>query len=126
MRSRTLGSGDRRSRRRYPVALAIRWRLLLGRHVLESGKGITVNLSSHGMLFEADREIRPGAGIEASIAWPVRLSDVARLQLVIAGEVVRTASGRVAVHIRHHEFRTMAAPDLPIQQAGFVGAFAQT
>lgn len=108
--SRILGSGDRRSRRRYAVALAVRWKLLPGKTVPQSGAGMTVNLSSHGMLFQTDRELPPGSGIEASIAWPVLLSNVARLQLVMAGEVVWTDGGHVAVRIRHHEFRTVATP----------------
>jgi PilZ domain len=106
--SRTPGSRDRRSWRRYAVALAVRWRLLLGKNVVESGAGMTVDLSSHGMLLEADRELRRGAGIQASIAWPVLLPNAARLQLVIGGEVVWTAGVRAAVLIRHHEFRTVA------------------
>ncbi len=105
---KSIGLGDRRSWRRYPVTLAIRWRLLLGKNVVESGTGLTVNLSSHGMLFETDRKLHPGVGIEVSIAWPVLLGNVARLQLMIAGEVVRTSGGRAAVRIRHHEFRTAA------------------
>ena len=115
--SRILGPGDRRSRRRYAVALAVRWKLLPGKTVPQSGTGLTLNLSSHGMLFQTDRELRPGWGIEASIAWPVLLSNVARLQLVMAGEVVWTAGGIVAVRIRHHEFRTVAA----LRAGGSVG-----
>ena len=117
--SRTLTSGDRRSWRRYPVALAIRWKLLLGKSMLESGTGTTQDLSSHGMLFQTDREIRPGLGIEISIAWPVLLHNVARLQLLMVGEVVRAAGGRVAVRIRHHEFRTVAARRVGGPVAGY-------
>jgi hypothetical protein len=81
---------------------------LLDKKVDESGTGMTVDLSSHGMLFETDRELRPGVGIQASIAWPVLLPNATRLQLVIGGEVVRAAGVRAAVRIRHHEFRTVA------------------
>lgn len=136
MRSiRALGPGDRRSWRRYRVALALRWKLLLGSSGLESGTGVTLDLSSHGMLFQTDGEIRPGVGIEVSVAWPVLLSNLARLQLLMAGEVVRTASGCVAVRIRHHEFRTVAklrpvGPSAslgnPIQESRVMGTFAQS
>ena len=120
MRSiRALGPGDRRSWRRYRVTLALRWKLLPGRSGLESGTGVTLDLSSHGMLFQTDRELRPGWGVEVSIAWPVLLSNVARLQLVMTGEVVWTEGGYVAVRIRHHEFRTVAA----LRAGGSVGGY---
>ena len=97
---------ERRSDRRYELALTVRWRLIRRRRVLDSGTGTTVDLSSGGLLLETDRELSTGLMIELSIAWPVLLHNVAPLQLVVAGRVVRVQGRRVAVRMVQHEFRT--------------------
>jgi hypothetical protein len=61
-------------------------------------------------LIEIDRELPSGLNIELSIAWPVLLHDVAPLQLVVAGRVVRTTGQRVGVRMIQHEFRTVSMP----------------
>lgn len=97
---------ERRSDRRYELALTVRWRLIRRRRVLDSGTGTTVDVSSSGLLLETDRELSTGLMIELSIAWPVLLHNVAPLQLVVAGRVVRVQGRRVAVRMVQHEFRT--------------------
>lgn len=102
--------GERRIDRRYGLALNVRWKLIRRRRVLDSGTGITVDVSSGGLLFETDRELPSGLNIELSIAWPVLLHNVAPLQLVVAGRIVRTKGQRVGVRMTQHEFRTVGAP----------------
>jgi hypothetical protein len=97
---------ERRSDRRYELALTVRWRLIRRRRVVDSGTGTTVDVSSGGLLLETDRELETGLMIELSIAWPVLLHNVAPLQLVVAGRVVRAQGRRVAVRMLQHEFRT--------------------
>lgn len=105
-------AGERRSDRRYDITLNVRWKLIRRRRVLDSGTGITIDLSSGGLLIETDRELPPGLNIELSISWPVLLHNVAPLQLVVAGRVVRAAGQRVGVRMTQHEFRTMSvAPE---------------
>ena len=108
---REIGYGNRRSRR-YPLALDLRWKLGHGKRVLDSGTGTTVDLSSGGLLFETERAVRVGTSIQVSITWPVRLRNAVPLQLVVVGDVVRAAGRRVAIRIRHHEFRTVARKEL--------------
>jgi PilZ domain-containing protein len=99
-------SGERRADRRYEVKLAVRWALVYRRRVLDSGDGITVDLSSGGILFETDRQLPVGRNITLSIAWPTMLNQATPLQLRIDGLVIRTAGRRVAARIERHEFRT--------------------
>lgn len=102
--------GERRIDRRYDIALNVRWKLIRRRRVLDSGTGITIDLSSGGLLIETDRELPSGLNIELSISWPVLLHNVAPLQLVVAGRVVRTNGKSVGVRMTQHEFRTMSVP----------------
>lgn len=102
--------GERRSDRRYDINLTVRWKLIRRRRVLDAGTGKTVDLSSGGLLIETDRELPAGLNIELSISWPVLLHNVAPLQLVVAGRVVRTTGQRVGVRMVQHEFRTVSMP----------------
>ena len=102
---------ERRSHRRFPIALKVRWRFTHDKGALDSGIGTTVDLSSGGLSFETDGALRPGTSIELSIAWPVLLHDAVPLQLMVVGDVVRSAGRLVAARIRHHEFRTVALED---------------
>jgi hypothetical protein len=48
--------------------------------------------------------------VELSIAWPVLLHNVAPMQLVAIGKIVRDEGNRVAIQTVQHEFRTMGTP----------------
>jgi hypothetical protein len=101
--------GDRRYDRRYDIALDVRWKLVRRRKVLEAGAGATIDLSSGGILFEAGRQLPVGMNVELAIAWPALLHNVAPMQLVVTGRIVRTHGSRTAVHMIQHEFRTAGA-----------------
>jgi hypothetical protein len=98
--------GDRRSDRRYDITLELRWKVIRRRRVLDTGTGTTLDLSSGGILFESERQLPSGASVELSISWPVLLQNVAPLQLVVTGRVVRAAGRRAAIRMLQHEFRT--------------------
>jgi hypothetical protein len=98
--------GDRRFDRRYEIALELRWKLVRRRKVLEAGTGTTVDLSSGGIMFESGRQLPVGLNVELSIAWPALLHNVAPMQLVVSGRIVRTHGSRTAIHMSQHEFRT--------------------
>ena len=102
-------SGDRREDRRYAIPLAVKWKLIRRRRVLDSGVGQTIDLSSGGILFDAGREMPEGLNIELSITWPVMLHKIAPLQLVASGRIVRSNSNpsHVAIKMITHEFRTV-------------------
>jgi hypothetical protein len=95
---------DRRARQRFPLALALEYRLL-GRGQ-RRGSGRTRNISSSGLLFEV-ADPRPFSGaIELMVTWPCLLDDECALKLVVRGRVVRNESGGVAIESTQHEFRT--------------------
>jgi len=103
-------NGDRRFDRRYAITLELRWKLVRRRKVLESGAGATLDLSSGGVLFEAGRQLPVGLNVELSISWPALLHDVAPMQLVVSGRIVRTHGSRTAILMSQHEFRTVGVP----------------
>ena len=103
-------NGDRRSDRRYDIHLELRWKLIRRRRVLESGVGHTVDLSSGGILFEPGRQLPVGLNVELSIVWPVLLRNLASMQLIVSGRIVRSAANRTAVMMVQHEFRTSGVP----------------
>jgi len=76
----------------------------------ESGMGMTVNMSSNGVLFTTDRYLLPGRRLEVSISWPAQLNAKVALKLVARGRVVRSEEGRAAIEIHQYEFRTQATP----------------
>jgi hypothetical protein len=102
-------AGDRRGDRRYEIRLDARWRLVRRRKVLETGAGRTLDFSSGGVLFEPGRQLPVGLNVELSISWPVLLHNVAPLQLVVFGRIVRSNGNRTAIRMVQHEFRTVAA-----------------
>jgi hypothetical protein len=99
--------GDRRSDRRYEIALDVRWKLIRRRRVLDAGVGATLDLSSGGILFEAERALPTTGNVELSIAWPVLLHNVSPMQLFVTGKIVRAAGRRIAIRMSQHEFRTL-------------------
>ena len=99
--------GDRRRDKRYDLDLELRWKLIRRRRLLESGEGRTVDMSSGGILFDAGRPLPPGLNVELSLVWPVMLHNVAPLQLLVYGKIVRSLGRRTAVRIVQHEFRTV-------------------
>lgn len=103
--------GDRRHDRRYDLHLEVRWKLIRRKRVLEAGTGRTLDLSSGGILFETDRPLPIGLNVELSVAWPVMLHNVAPMQLVIAGRIVRSVGEKTAAQMVQHEFRTLGTVD---------------
>lgn len=104
----TIG-GDRRFDRRYQLQLEVRWKLIRRRKVQDAGTGRTIDLSSGGILFDAARPLPAGLNVELNISWPVLLHNVAPMQLVVSGRVVRSSGGHAAIQIVQHEFRTTGA-----------------
>lgn len=95
---------ERRARRRFPLALAVEYRLL-GK-VERRGWGQTRNISSTGVLFEAaDRQPLSGA-IELLVSWPCVLNEACAMKLLMKGRIVRMEGRGVAMVSSQHEFRT--------------------
>jgi len=102
--------GERRYDRRYRIDLEVRWKLIRRRKVRDTGAGRTIDLSSGGILFDATRQLPVGMNVELSISWPVLLHNVAPLQLVVTGRIIRSNGSKTAIHMNQHEFRTAGIP----------------
>jgi hypothetical protein len=98
-----------RLHRRYPIALELQYKLLNKGRVERHGFGRTVNISSGGVLFEADELLPDSSSIELALSWPFLLDGVVTLKLVMSGRIVRTEARAIAVKAGHHEFRTAGA-----------------
>jgi hypothetical protein len=109
---------ERRSRRRFSLALGVEYRLLGPR--TRSGCGWTCNISSKGVLFEiAEQESLSGL-IEVVVNWPYVLDGVCALKLVMKGRVVRIGDRSVAVESMQHEFRTAGPVSTRREEPGFL------
>ena len=99
---------DRRLRNRYPVRLEVEYMMLSRGRVVRRGNGATVNISSHGILFQADDALPTGRSIRLAIKWPFLLEGGCGLKLHILGTIVRSHAQRTAIQIDRHEFRTVS------------------
>ena len=98
-------SAERRASTRFPLALDVRY--AAGRRApVELGSGRTIDLSSSGLSFTADRPLLTGQKLDISLDWPILLDGGVKLQLIMLGVVVRSNGTATALEIRRHEFRT--------------------
>ena len=98
--------GERRKNRRYHLQLELKWKLIRRRRLLDTGAGRTIDVSSGGIRFDAGRHLPEGLNVELSISWPVMLHNVAPMQLVATGKIVRCDGREVSMQTVQHEFRT--------------------
>jgi hypothetical protein len=99
-------AGDRRVKRRFRIEQDVRYKMLYGQRVAETGLGKTTNISSGGVCFTTDNMLSIGIPVELSMNWPVLLNQSCPLKLMIYGCVVRSSNKGSAVAIERYEFRT--------------------
>ena len=109
---------DRRQHRRYSISLNLRYKLIEGNRTLHRGQGTTLNISSRGVLFQADdvpegeAEILSDCGpIVMEIDWPLRLNGTCSLKFIVRGLIARRDGPRLAVRIQRRELRTTRASE---------------
>jgi hypothetical protein len=98
--------GEQRSHQRYPIELEVEYRLLTRGHLPHLGSGKTRNISSGGVLFQAQGSAPEGGTIEVLVSWPFLLEGVCPLRLMMRGRIVRSDGNGVAIKSNFHEFRT--------------------
>ena len=115
----TDSASERRTKRRYPIHLEVQYKVLKHRRVERLGAGRTLNISSGGVLFEADGILPPNGPIELALNWPFLLHGSCNLKLVIRGRIVRSADKSIAIRAEFHEFRTagVRAPLMEVADA---------
>lgn len=109
--------GDRRSSRRYPMALKLRYRVFQAKETLHSGCGTTCDLSSGGISFHAGELLPAGLAVELLIEWPATAPDGDGTTLVSVGYVVRSERGKTAMRAVSYEFVRNASPGETVQHA---------
>ena len=100
------GERERRSKRRFHIEQDVRYKMLYGQRIAETGSGKTMNISSGGVWFTTEALLTSGMPIELSMTWPVLLNDSCPMKLMIYGCVVRSNERGAAVAIERYEFRT--------------------
>lgn len=100
---------NRRESERFPLVCAVRYRGLGRRGLKLDGNGITIDISSSGVLFTSSDEVPVGSNLELFIDWPLSLNSQCLLSLVVTGPIIRhAAKGQSALKIKTYEFRTRA------------------
>lgn len=97
---------ERRTKRRFQIEQDIKYKMLYGQRIAETGVGRTMNISSGGVWFTTETMLTSGMPIELSMTWPVLLNDSCPMKLMIYGCVVRSNDKGAAVAIERYEFRT--------------------
>jgi hypothetical protein len=102
---------ERRSARRYPIEIAVVYRLVFKGKILQRGFGLTRNVSSGGLLMESSTTLSLGTEVEVFLAWPARLGGEVNLNLWIQGRAVRAGENCTAIMIQRSDFRTRASAE---------------
>jgi hypothetical protein len=100
---------ERRTKRRFEIDQEVRYKMLYGQRIAETGTGHTFNISSGGVWFTTENMLTSGMPVELSMMWPVLLNDSCPMKLMIYGCVVRSNEKGAAVAIERYEFRTSGA-----------------
>jgi len=103
-----LQSSEREGRvkRRFQIEQDVRYKMLYGQRIAETGTGKTANISSGGLWFTTETMLATGMPVEVSMTWPVLLNDSCPMKLMIYGCVIRSNEKGAAVAIERYEFRT--------------------
>ena len=100
---------DRRIKRRFQIEQDVKYKMLYGQRIAETGVGRTMNVSSGGVWFSTENMLTSGMPVELSMTWPVLLNESCPMKLMIYGCVVRSNERGAAVAIERYEFRTQGS-----------------
>lgn len=100
---------ERRNKRRFQIDQEVKYKMLYGQRIAETGTGRTLNISSGGVWFSTESMLTSGMPVELSMNWPVLLNDSCPMKLMIYGCVVRSNERGAAVAIERYEFRTQGS-----------------
>jgi hypothetical protein len=107
-------AAERRANRRYPITLQLQYKLIRKGRVQRLGLGRTINISSHGVLFETDDAVPTSGQMELAMNWPFLLQGSRALKLIMRGRILRMQEKTVALKMEFREFRT--AGRSPVQE----------
>ena len=102
---------ERRAAKRYPITLDLQWSLLSRKGTVDIGVGHTIDLSSTGVRFEADRPLPVRKRVALSIKWPILVSGVATSHFRVVGNIVRTIGSETAIRMEGRKPRIEFEPE---------------
>lgn len=105
---------ERRRADRFPIERELRYKVMSKRSGNESGRGMTIDMSSRGIAFTTEHALIPGKKIEMAISWPAQLDNRTALKMIARGRIVRCSQGQAAIEIQQYEFRTMGIHGLAL------------
>ena len=108
------GALERRAKQRFRIDQEVRYKMLYGRRIAETGVGRTSNISSSGVWLTTETMLSSGTPVELSMHWPLLLNETCPMKLMIYGCVVRSNERGAAIAIERYEFRTQGS--LPAQR----------
>jgi hypothetical protein len=100
-----------RAKVRYPIRMNLRYSLFRRNRVLKTGRGTTINISSSGILFEAEESLPPGYIVHLAVGWPGTIDERAGLVLHMTARTVRGQGNSTAAVIVRHEFHVRSLRD---------------
>jgi hypothetical protein len=109
-------SSDRRGSPRYNIRMAVRFAVQRPHGGYFGGAGITLNISSSGMVIRPDTILFAGDLLTLAADWPLSRIDEQPAYLVVSGSVVWTHALRTAISISRYqlmaqgELRSLAEP----------------
>jgi hypothetical protein len=103
------GRNERRTKKRFQIEQEVKYKMLYGQRIAETGVGRTINISSAGVFFTSENVLTAGMPVELSMNWPVLLHDSCPMKLMIYGCVIRSSQNGSAVAIERYEFRTQGS-----------------
>jgi PilZ domain len=101
-----------RAKVRYPIRMNLRYSLVRRKQVLKTGRGTTINISSSGILFDAEESLPPGYIVHLAIGWPGKIDERVGLVLHITARTVRGQGNSTGAVIVRHEFHVRSLRDM--------------
>lgn len=108
----------------FPLTFAFSYIAYCKGHVVQRGTGETIEISSSGVRVKTAESVDASVNqMRLSIAWPVKLDDGTRLQLVVQGPVARAAATLMEVAFWQYEFRTAPRAATSLEVSAHNGPF---
>ncbi|PWU00511.1 MAG: hypothetical protein C5B51_25070 [Terriglobia bacterium] len=99
----------RKSDRRYPIALPVRYAAREEGVIFAKGTGRTSSIGGKSIVFVTEQPLLVGLNVDLTMDWPALLDNSVPLQIAIRGKIGHAEGNQVLLQISGHEFRTRAA-----------------
>ena len=105
---------ERRTRRRFELALTAQFRLSRRGTTSRWGAGTIHDMSSAGISFRCRGPLPVGSHLELDIVWPAIRGGEYAMHLRVMGFVVRSSATKTAMQITWHRLRAETVTTMPL------------